>query len=177
MVLAHGAVFYRPSKGLRMAHRSHSRSHSHTNGNCGSFDRIASWFSRVTGSSGAFLLALGIILVWAVTGPFFHFSETWQLIINTGTTIVTFLLLFIVQNTQMRDTQALHLKLDALIFVMSDCDNALMEAETLGRRELEALIREYQKKAHKTPVQGRHPLTRPDDGDAPPPTEGECHAP
>ena len=123
------------------------------------------------------MLACGIIIAWAVSGPLFHYSETWQLVINTGTTLITFLLLFIVQNTQTRDTQALHLKLDALILVMSDCDNALMEAETLGRRELEALIREYQKKAHKTPVQGRHPLTRPDDGDAPTPSEGECHAP
>jgi low affinity Fe/Cu permease len=127
---------------------------------CSCFDRIASWFSELTGSSGAFLSAVAVVIIWALLGPFFHFSETWQLVINTGTTIVTFLLLFIVQNTQMRDTEALHLKLDALIFVASECDNALMNAETLGHKELKALIANYQKKANRTVMEGRHPLTQ-----------------
>lgn len=115
------------------------------------FDRMSSWFANITGAPGAFALALGIVIVWAMTGPLFDFSETWQLVINTGTTIITFLLLFIVQNTQTRDTEALHLKLDALILVMSECDNELMQAESLGRKELERLIDQYRKKGQTMP--------------------------
>ncbi len=110
------------------------------------FDRIASWFSSITGSPLTFALALMTVIVWAASGPLFNYSENWQLVINTGTTIITFLLLFIVQNTQTRDTEALHLKLDALILVMSECDNELMEAESLGRKELQLLIDQYRKK-------------------------------
>lgn len=128
--------------------------------NASRFDRIASWFAQVTGSSGAFLSALAVVIMWAVSGPFFGFSETWQLVINTGTTIVTFLLLFIVQNTQTRDTGALHLKLDALILVMSECDNELMKAETLGRKELEVMIARYQEKAGKPDIEGQHSLAK-----------------
>jgi low affinity Fe/Cu permease len=79
------------------------------------FARIAGCVADWTGSSWAFCLAALVILVWAVTGPLFHFSDTWQLVINTGTTIVTFLMVFLIQNTQNRDTKALHLKLDELL--------------------------------------------------------------
>jgi low affinity Fe/Cu permease len=79
------------------------------------FRRFAQRTSRAVGSSWAFVLALAVIVAWAVSGPIFHFSDTWQLVINTGTTIVTFLMVFLIQNTQNRDAQALHLKLDELI--------------------------------------------------------------
>lgn len=127
------------------------------------FDRMSSWLANVTGAPTTFAAALGTVIVWAMTGPLFDFSETWQLVINTGTTIITFLLLFIVQNTQTRDTEALHLKLDALILVMSECDNELMQAESLGRKELERLIDQYRKKGHTTPPR---PLRGKDDADA-----------
>ena len=79
------------------------------------FRKVAHQTSRAVGSSWCFVVALGIVVVWAVSGPLFHFSDTWQLVINTGTTIVTFLMVFLIQNTQNRDAQALHLKLDELI--------------------------------------------------------------
>jgi low affinity Fe/Cu permease len=79
------------------------------------FARVATAVSVAAGSSWAFILALGVIVVWAVTGPIFGFSDTWQLVINTGTTIVTFLMVFLIQNTQNRDTRAVHLKLDELL--------------------------------------------------------------
>uniref|UniRef100_UPI0005B26CA5 low affinity iron permease family protein n=1 Tax=Methylobacterium sp. B34 TaxID=95563 RepID=UPI0005B26CA5 len=79
------------------------------------FSRFARWMERQSGRPGAFVTAFAVVLVWGVTGPLFHFSDTWQLVINTGTTIVTFLMVFIIQNAQNRDTQAIHLKLDELI--------------------------------------------------------------
>lgn len=78
------------------------------------FTRAAKWASRATGRPGTFILAVGVILVWAITGPLFGYSDTWQLMINTGTTIVTFLMVFLIQNTQNRDTQTLQIKLDEL---------------------------------------------------------------
>jgi low affinity Fe/Cu permease len=79
------------------------------------FHRFANWTANVTGKPGVFVIAVAVIVVWAVTGPLFGFSDTWQLIINTGTTIITFLMVFLIQNTQNRDAQELHLKLDELI--------------------------------------------------------------
>ena len=105
--------------------------------------------SRITiwaGSSSAFALALLVILVWAITGPIFHFSDTWQLVINTGTTIVTFLMVFLIQNTQNRDTAAIQIKLDELIRVTKG-HNALMNLEELEEDELEQFRLKYEKLA------------------------------
>ena len=102
----------------------------------GGASRPTTWFaafaaktSQVTGKPLSFLLATAVILVWAVTGPFFHYSDTWQLVINTGTTIVTFLMVFLIQNTQNRDTVALQLKLDELILATRNAPNELVGIE------------------------------------------------
>jgi low affinity Fe/Cu permease len=89
------------------------------------------------------MAALGVIVVWAVTGPFFGFSDTWQLVINTGTTIVTFLMVFLIQNTQNRDIRAVHLKLDELIRATRGAHTVLMELEKLDEHELEAIRQKY----------------------------------
>jgi low affinity Fe/Cu permease len=101
------------------------------------FRRFAHLVSMAAGSVTAFLLALTVIVIWAVTGPLFGFSDTWQLVINTGTTIVTFLMVFLIQNTQNRDSQALHAKLDDLLIAVKEADNALVEAENLSDEDLE----------------------------------------
>ena len=104
-------------------------------------------FSRVTsdavGSGWAFLVALGIVFVWGLTGPFFHFSDTWQLVINTSTTIVTFIMVFLIQSTQNRDAKAVHLKLDELIRAVSGARNNLLDLEKLPEEELEALAKQF----------------------------------
>jgi low affinity Fe/Cu permease len=101
--------------------------------------------SNILGSAWAFVVALLIIVVWAVTGPTFHYSDTWQLIINTGTTIVTFLMVFLIQNTQNRDAKAVHLKLDELIRALGPARNKLVDLEKLSDDELKALEREFEK--------------------------------
>jgi low affinity Fe/Cu permease len=109
------------------------------------FRRFAHRTSSNVGSPWAFTLALVVILVWAVTGPIFHFSDTWQLVINTGTTIVTFLMVFLIQNTQNRDAIAIHLKLDELIRAMKGARNKLVDLEELSDEELEALRQEFRR--------------------------------
>jgi low affinity Fe/Cu permease len=109
------------------------------------FRRFAHKTSSSVGSPWAFVLALTTILVWAVTGPLFHFSDTWQLVINTGTTIVTFLMVFLIQNTQNRDAVAIHLKLDELIRALKGARNQLVDLEELSDEELEQLHREFQR--------------------------------
>jgi low affinity Fe/Cu permease len=109
-------------------------------------DLFARWANRAAGLAGnylTFLAALAVILVWAVSGPFFGFSETWQLVINTCTTIVTFLMVFLIQNTQNRDALAVHLKLDELIRSIEEADNNLMNAEDETDHELAALKEKY----------------------------------
>ena len=108
--------------------------------------------SNILGSAWAFVVAILIIVVWAATGPIFQYSDTWQLVINTGTTIVTFLMVFLIQNTQNRDSAALHLKLDELIRVNEAARNKLLDLEDLTEAELEHLKGSFTKLAGKTPA-------------------------
>ncbi len=108
------------------------------------FERFASAATRFTGSVPAFALALGTILVWAVTGPLFHFSNTWQLVINTGTTIVTFLMVFLIQQTQNKDGLAIQLKLNELVAALEGASNRLISVEDLTSEELRVLRAHYQ---------------------------------
>src|SRR6516225_11763280 len=101
------------------------------------FSHAAQWTSRQCGRALTFGLAVAIVLIWAVTGPIFNYSDTWQLVINTGTTIVTFLMVFLIQNTQNRDAAAVQLKLDELIRAIAGARNALIDLEELDDRELE----------------------------------------
>jgi low affinity Fe/Cu permease len=100
------------------------------------FSRLAQWTGNQLGKSYTFAAACLLIVVWAVSGPFFHYSDTWQLVINTGTTIVTFLMVFLLQHTQNRDTRVIQLKLDELIRVNADARNALLGLEDLTEREM-----------------------------------------
>src|SRR3712207_133855 len=106
------------------------------------FTRFAKWTARVTGRPSTFALAVTVIVVWAVTGPIFRFSDTWQLIINTGTTIVTFLMVFLIQNTQNRDSRALHIKLDELLRAVEGARGALADVEDRTEEELKDLKEE-----------------------------------
>jgi len=109
----------------------------------GLFDRIAKWCARLFGTAGAFGVALSVIILWAVTGPLFGFSDTWQLVINTGTTIVTFLMVFLIQNTQNRDGTALQLKLDEIIRSIKTARNSMLDLEKLSQHDLEKLQTMY----------------------------------
>jgi low affinity Fe/Cu permease len=105
----------------------------------GSFSYIAQWTAQQCGRASTFVLACVIIVVWAVTGPLFHYSDTWQLIINTGTTIVTFLMVFLMQNTQNRDTASIQLKLDELIRANENARNAMLSLEDLTEEQLKRI--------------------------------------
>jgi len=105
--------------------------------------------ANASGKPATFVIAVLVIIVWAVTGPIFGYSDTWQLVINTGTTIVTFLMVFIIQNTQNRDTQALQLKLDELIRVTKGAHNLMLDLEQLDDEHLERLRQVYEKLANK----------------------------
>ena len=111
------------------------------------FSRVAKSTARMMGQPAAFGVAALVIVVWAVTGPVFGFSDTWQLVINTGTTIATFLMVFLIQNTQNRDTAALQLKLDELIRSNEGAHNAMLDMEELSEEELETIRDRYQKLA------------------------------
>jgi low affinity Fe/Cu permease len=108
------------------------------------FTRLAKWIARAMGHPVAFILALLIIVGWAVVGPVFGFSDTWQLVINTGTTIVTFLMVFLIQNTQNRDSEAMQLKLDELIRAVQGAHNALLDLEELTQADLDQLRTRYE---------------------------------
>ena len=109
------------------------------------FGRFSAKSSHYLGSRWAFICAIGVILVWAITGPLFHYSDTWQLVINTGTTIVTFLMVFLIQNTQNRDARAIHLKLNELIHAIDKARNKMIDVENLSDLELDELARTYEK--------------------------------
>jgi low affinity Fe/Cu permease len=103
--------------------------------------------TKATGSSAAFILALLVIVIWLITGPFFNFSDTWQLVINTGTTIVTFLMVFLIQRTQNKDSLALHLKLNEIVAAIEGSSNRLIDVEDLNEDEIETLHKHYRKLA------------------------------
>lgn len=114
------------------------------NGRHFDFSDLARRAADALGTSWAFLAACALVLVWAVTGPIFRFSDAWQLVINTGTTIATFLMVFLIQNTQNRDSRALHLKLDELIRSKHAARNQLIDLESCTDQELDALKREFE---------------------------------
>jgi len=105
--------------------------------------------ARLVGRPIAFTLAFATIVIWAILGPVFHFSDTWQLVINTATTIVTFLMVFLIQNTQNRDSEALQIKLDELLRATKGCHNAVLDIEELSEDELDQIKRGYTLLAHK----------------------------
>ena len=111
----------------------------------GSFNKFSHWVTKATGSPAAFLIAMLVVLIWGILGPFFHYSEVWQLVINTSTTIVTFLMMFIIQQSQNKDTMALHLKLNELIASSKDSSNRLIASEDLTEQELEVIKKYYKK--------------------------------
>lgn len=108
------------------------------------FEVFSGWATKATGSSPAFILAVGIILVWSLTGPVFNYSETWQLVINTGTTIITFLMVFLIQKTQNKDSKAIHLKLNELLAAHEGASNRTVDIEDLTEKELDQLHKFYQ---------------------------------
>ena len=101
--------------------------------------------TQATGTSTAFMLALAVILVWGITGPLFKFSDTWQLVINTGTTIVTFLMVFLIQRAQNKDALAIHLKLNEIVAALDGASNRLIDVEDLTEEEIKTLHKHYQK--------------------------------
>jgi len=111
------------------------------------FSRFSKWTARHSGQPITFVLACFVILGWMISGPLFHFSDTWQLVINTATTIVTFLMVFLIQNTQNRDSEAIQVKLDELIRASSKAHNALLDLEELSVEELDAIRDRYEKLA------------------------------
>ena len=119
-----------------------------TTGSSSWFPSFARSMANASGKPATFVIAVLVIIVWAVTGPIFGYSDTWQLVINTGTTIVTFLMVFIIQNTQNRDTQALQLKLDELIRVTKGAHNLMLDLEQLDDEHLERLRQVYEKLAN-----------------------------
>jgi low affinity Fe/Cu permease len=111
------------------------------------FGQFAKWVARRSGHAAAFLMAALLIVVWAATGPIFGFSNTWQLVINTGTTIVTFLMVFLIQNSQTRDSEAIHIKLDELIEATKGARRELLDLEEMPEAELHRLQQEYEQLA------------------------------
>jgi low affinity Fe/Cu permease len=113
------------------------------------FRKFAHRSSELVGTPWTFLVAVAVVILWALSGPLFGFSDTWQLVINTGTTVVTFLMVFLIQNTQNRDAKAIHLKLDELIRAMNGARNGLLNLEALSDAELKGLQEEFEKLSQK----------------------------
>lgn len=118
--------------------------------NSSTFTKFARLAAHVTGKPATFILATTIIIIWAILGPFFGFSDTWQLVINTGTTIITFLMVFLIQNTQNRDTEALQIKLDEIIRSIKGARNQMLDLEDLDEKELDEIRKEYVDLAEKS---------------------------
>lgn len=129
------------------------------------FRKYAARVAELVGTSWAFLVAVTAIAVWAASGPLFHFSDTWQLVINTSTTIITFLMVFLIQNTQNRDSEAMHLKLDELIRAVSDADNAMLNLDELDDEALAEIHARYSAMASKAE---RHLESRRSEGEVTP---------
>jgi low affinity Fe/Cu permease len=125
------------------------------------FNRLAKVAARFTGRPLSFILACTIIILWLVTGPLFDFSDTWQLVINTGTTVITFLMVFLIQNTQTRDTEAMQIKLDELIRVTEAANNTLLDLEELDEETLDRYRRHYEALAVKSRKQDHEPQEYP----------------
>lgn len=128
----------------------HAAAYAALHGDQGWFSRAACQISHYAGKPATFLIAAAAVIVWAVSGPLFGFSDTWQLVINTSTTIITFLMVFLIQNTQNRDTAAMQIKLAELIFQLKGADNKLATAEDLSDDDLEKLHLDYKKRAEQT---------------------------
>ena len=133
--------------GLHQPDTSTRHGETHAGSHQGRFAEFAHAVARLAGKPTTFLLALTLIIVWAVSGPVFGFSDTWQLVVNTATTIVTFLMVFLIQNTQNRDTMALQIKLADLIIALRGTHNDMATAEDMSDEDLEALHKEYRKRA------------------------------
>jgi len=141
------------------------------------FVRFATLTAKVTGKPWTFIACVGVVMIWAVSGPIFGFSQTWQLVINTGTTIVTFLMVFLIQNTQNRDGAAMQAKLDELIYAQKHADPRFIGIEHLTDHELDAILDEVEKRARAVhagkparAIRGR-PAVRAEDIAAEPPPE------
>jgi low affinity Fe/Cu permease len=113
------------------------------------FSRFAKWTARATGRPATFMLAVLIIIVWAVSGPLFGFSDTWQLVINTGTTVITFLMVFLIQSTQNRDGEAVQVKLDEIIRAIGNAKNEVLDLEELEEKDLDEIRQTYTQMAQK----------------------------
>lgn len=107
------------------------------------FEKFAAAVTRATGTTPAFLIALAVVLIWAITGPFFHYSETWQLVINTGTTIITFLMVFLIQKSQNKDSLAIQLKLNELVAAHEFASNRLVDVESMTEEEMRIIQKYY----------------------------------
>lgn len=118
-------------------------------------ERFSMMATHAAGSSMAFILALSVVFVWLITGPLFGFSDTWQLVINTGTTIVTFLMVFLIQRAQNKDALALHLKLNELVAVIENANNRLIDVEDLNEEEMETLHQHYRHLVERSKREGR----------------------
>ena len=114
------------------------------------FNRFSTIVTKATGTPAAFIISFCVILVWGITGPLFNFSDTWQLVINTGTTIITFLMVFVIQHSQNKDTKAIQLKLNELIAASSEASNRVVSIEDLTDEELEVIKKFYTQLAHST---------------------------
>ena len=127
----------------------------HSNGTEKGFHVFATEAANWVGTKWAFLIALVTVVLWLVSGPYFHYSDTWQLIINTGTTVITFLVVFLIQNTQNRDARAIHLKLDEIIKSIDQAHNEMIDIEHLSDAELQKLAEKYQKIREECDVRSR----------------------
>ncbi|WP_017529050.1 low affinity iron permease family protein [Pseudomonas fluorescens] len=127
-----------------------------------SFTKFCQALSNRAGSPKTFVVAVTLIAVWALTGPYFHYDDTWQLIINTSTTIITFLMVFLIQNTQNRDNDILHLKLDELIRATKEAHNTVLSLDKLGAQELKKLREQYSALGQNAPAGENLPKARDD---------------